>query len=345
MNMYTSIRRLLLPLIFASLPLFGQTPYTSWDFIVKARNGLFTDSLAHLGVRTDATADYDNQYDVPRPPRSPSGSYLEVYFPHSGGAYPAILGTRYATDYKDPADPTWNMSVEASSAGTVTLTWDSSAVNAVEQRLQLFLYDITAGTHTNMRQHGTYSFSYSVKRDFQIVGSVKINLTCLLEGFWNGASQVPDTVTAYLAASTTPFALVDSAKTFLSSAGTGLLAFPNGEAGSYYVAVRHRNHVEIWSGAPVALTRTTTSFSAYDFSTGAAQAYGTNALKLVGSVYVAWGGDVNQDGVVDFLDRNLTWNNRTMSGYLATDCTGDNVTDTSDDAIVLNNRLIVRQRP
>jgi hypothetical protein len=77
-----------------------------------------------------------------------------------------------------------------------------------------------------MRIAGRYTFSYTTKRDFQVIGAVKIDLTYLMEGFWNGASQVPDTVTGYLAAAAGLHPLVDSAQTVLSSSGTGLLVFP-----------------------------------------------------------------------------------------------------------------------
>ena len=94
----------------------AQVPYNNWNFQIRGTNSQLTDSLAMLGIRSDSTSGYDNQYDIPRPPRSPSGTYLEVYFPHSGGNYPPILGTEYATDYQGPNDPTWNMSVAASSS-------------------------------------------------------------------------------------------------------------------------------------------------------------------------------------------------------------------------------------
>jgi hypothetical protein len=345
MNAMSSIRTIVTLFLLSTVPLIGQINYDAWDFVIKGRNTLQSDSLAHLGIRTDATADYDNQYDVPRPPRSPSGAYLEIYFPHTGGSYPPILGSKYATDYQAPADPVWSMSVEASAAGPLTLSWDSSYVDQIEPRAQLLLHDIAAGTYTNMRAAGSYSFTYSIKRNFEIVGSIKIDLTFLLEGLWNGAAQVRDTVSVYLASGIAPHAIIDSARVYLSTAGAGLLPFPAAPSGSYYVAVRHRNHMETWSAAPVALVRATTSFTPYDFSGGASQAYGTNALKTAGAVAVAWAGDVNQDGVIDFLDRNLTWNNRSQAGYLSTDCTGDNMTDSADDALVLGNRLIVRQRP
>ncbi len=197
---------------------------------------------------------------------------------------------------------------------------------------------------TNMRVYGSYTFNYTTKRNFQIIGEVKVNLEYLMEGFWNGTAQVQDTVAGYLASSASPYGFVDSAKVFLTTAGAGILAFPNAPDGSYYLVIRHRNHLEVWTSSSMAMTRTTTSYSSYDFTTGAGQAYG-NTLKQVGSVYVSWSGDVNQDGVIDFLDRNLIWNNRSQSGYLSTDCNGDNVTDASDYTFVLNNRLKVRQHP
>jgi len=326
-------------------PAVAQTSYDNWNFLIKAANGTMTDSLAILGIRSDATSGYDNGYDVPRPPRSPSGNYLEAYFPHSGGNYPVVLGSKYAVDYQDPADPAWNLSVEASSSGSITLSWDSSYVSSIEQRVQLFLFDNTSGSLTDMRLAGRYTFTYSAKRDFQIIGAVKINLHYLMEGFWNGTAQIEDTVRGYLASSTSPFALIDSSAVFLSGTGTAMLSFPHAASGSYYLMVRHRNHLEIWSAAPHSLVKGTTGISSYDFTTGSGTAFGANALKQVGSSYVAWGGDVNQDGVVDFLDRNLTWNNRTLNGYLSTDCNGDVVTDSNDYTIVLGNRLKIRQHP
>lgn len=323
----------------------AQVNYDNWNFLIKGVNAQMIDSLASIGIRTDATSDFDNQYDIPRPPRSPSGMFLEVYFPHSGGNYPPILGTRYAIDYQGPNDPGWDMSVEASSAGPVTLIWDSSYINSIEPRVQFFLYDIAAGSLTNMRVTGRYAFTYSVKRDFQIIGAITMDVGYLMEGFWNGTSQVQDTVTAYLAQDTSPFTAVDSSRTFLSPLGHGVFVFPHTPSGSYFLVLTHRNHLDVWSASPLLLVKGTTSISWYDFTTSPAQAYGVDELKLDGGAYVAWGGDVNRDGVIDFLDRNFTWNNRSQAGYLPTDCNGDNRTDSSDLTIVVNNKLKVRQHP
>jgi hypothetical protein len=334
----------MLLLIFAPGAL-GQTPYTNWDLRLRASTSTQNDSLAKMGVRTDASADFENVYDTPRPPRSPSGTYLEVYFPHSGGSYPPILGTRYATDFQGIADPTWNLSVECSVPGALTLLWDSSYVNAIEPRVQLFLVDVLTGAKVNMRIAGRYSFNYTTKRDFQVVGAVKVDLTYLMEGFWNGSTQAQDTVTGYLADGAGSHAIVDSARVVLSSSGKGLLLFQSAPTSNYYVVIHHRNHLAVWSALSQALTKGTTSISPYDFSAGAATAFGTDPLKNEGGIFVAWSGDVNQDGVIDFLDRNIAWNNRTLPGYLPSDCNGDNVTDGIDYSLVMTNRLKISWRP
>ncbi len=323
----------------------AQISYDNWNFLIKAKDSQFTDSLATIGIRPDATTGFDNAYDIPRPPRSPSGNYLEVYFPHSGGNYPPLLGTKYAVDFQGPNDPSWNMSVESSTFGQITLSWDSSYVNSIEPRVQLYLRDVSNGELTNMRKVGRYSFTYSVKRDFQIIGAIDINLKYLMEGFWNGVTHVQDTISGYLAQSTSPFGFVDSTKIYLSNSGTGQLIFPYAPTGNYYLVIRHRNHLEIWSSNPLSLIKGTTSYSSFDFSTSVNMAFGVNALKQVGGDYVSWSGDVNQDGVVDFLDRNLTWNNRNLNGYYSTDCNGDNITNATDYSIVLDNRLKIFQRP
>lgn len=332
-------------MIVAQGTLYPQVSYDNWNFSIRAQNAAQTDSIASLGIRVGATSDFDNLYDIPRPPRPPSGTYLELYFPHSGGSYPPVLGSKYASDYQGPSDPVWDLSLESSVAGTLTIFWDSAYVSQVEARLQLFLLDLSTGALTDMRASGRYTFAYAAKRDFRIVGGVKINLRYLMEGFWNGSSQVRDTVSAYLAEPVPPFSFIDSTKSFLSSSGTGQLIFNHAPTGSYYLVLRHRNHIEIWTAASLGLTSGTTSFAQYDFASGSGSAFGTEALKASGGLFVAWGGDVNQDGLVDYRDRNVTWNNREAGGRLSTDCNGDGLTDAVDYLMVLDNRYKIRQKP
>ncbi|MBA4313382.1 MAG: hypothetical protein C0417_12230 [Chlorobiaceae bacterium] len=323
----------------------AQPTYDHWNILIKAQNSQINDSLANFGIRPDATSDFDNAYDIPRPPRAPSGNYLEVYFPHSGSNFPPLLGSKYAVDFQGPIDPTWNFSVEASLAGPISLTWDMSYLNSIEERLQLFLLDLTNGNLIDMRANEIYTFSYTAKRDFQIIGAVNVGFKYIMEGFWNGTAQVRDTVSGYLAQSVFPFSFIDSSQYYLSSSGTGRFIFKNAVSGNYYFVIRHRNHIEIWTSISLDIVKGTTSFTEYDFTNHADAAFGSGALKPIGAVYAAWGGDVNQDGVIDYLDRNITWNNRGINGRLSSDCNGDNNTDATDLDIVLNNRYKTIQKP
>jgi len=167
-------------------------------------------------------------------------------------------------------------------------------------------------------------------------------LTVYIEGFWNGNTQVSDTVKVYLANTTTPFAFVDSAKVLLSATGTASLSFTNAASGNYYIVVRHRNHLETWSKLPQAIT-TGVNLN-YDFTTSAAQSYGNNMMQ-VGSVWVLFGGDINQDGIIDALDRSVCWNDRNLIGYYATDVNGDGTVDALDRSICWNNRNLSVQKP
>ena len=55
--------------------------------------------------------------------------------------------------------------------------------------------------------------------------------------------------------------------------------------------------------------------------------------------YGMFGGDVNQDGIVDLNDVVQTYNGANVfsSGYVVTDLTGDNMTDLNDVILAYNN--------
>ncbi len=121
---------------------------------------------------------------------------------------------------------------------------------------------------------------WSVKWNFTTLSLyLSLNLKVYLEGFWDGATQVTDTVMVYLASSTTPYAYVDTAKLVLSATGTANLTFTRAATGSYYIVVNHRNHLETWSKLPQSFVGGTPL--SYDFTTAATQAYGDN-MKQVG---------------------------------------------------------------
>jgi len=168
-----------------------------------------------------------------------------------------------------------------------------------------------------------------------------LNLTVLIQGFYNPATNimVSDTATIYLRNTTTPFAIIDTAKSVLDNSGAGTFIFFNVSNGTnYYIDVRHRNSIETWSFSAVAFSSGTLT---YDFTSAANKAFGSNMLQIDASPlkFGIYSGDVNQDGVVDGTDAALVDNDayNFVTGYVVTDINGDGVTDGSDAAIVDNN--------
>lgn len=81
--------------------------------------------------------------------------------------------------------------------------------------------------------------------------------------------------------------------------GRSPLYFPDAPRGSYYVAVRHRNHLGV-------MTATTRPFGvavqSVDLSAAATATYGTDARKAIGALRVLWAGDVSGDGVLKYTN-------------------------------------------
>ena len=68
-------------------------------------------------------------------------------------------------------------------------------------------------------------------------------------------------------------------------------------SGSYYVVLRHRNHLGVMSASPLALTG---SSSTVDFTLSGTATFGTAARKDVNGMQVLWAGDVSSDGLLQY---------------------------------------------
>lgn len=104
-------------------------------------------------------------------------------------------------------------------------------------------------------------------------------------------------------------------------------------AGTYRVAVRHRNHLGVMTGQGIVLGNTPTGI---DLTSAATGTYGTNARKASGSVRLLWAGNSTGDVQVKYTgpsnDRDpillavgSTTPNASVSGYLRTDVNMDGV--------------------
>ncbi|MBK9176892.1 MAG: hypothetical protein IPM46_11275 [Flavobacteriales bacterium] len=131
--------------------------------------------------------------------------------------------------------------------------------------------------------------------------------------------------------------------------GSSALTF-GAPSGSYYIAVRHRNHLGVMTAGTVALTNTAVTI---DLSNGTTPIYGgANAMKTIGSRNILFAGDVDRNSTLRYTGQD---NDRdpilsqvggsvptaTVSGYFAEDVNMDgNVIYTGDgndrDPILVN---------
>lgn len=189
---------------------------------------------------------------------------------------------------------------------------------------------------------------------------VTLNLSAFLEGFYTGSnmmranlfelgiSNIPgetDSITVNL---WSPANLLNpipdySVKAVLHTDGSSNMQFPAAVNGNvYYIAIKHRNHLETWSSLPVVFNAATD----YDFTNSLSKAYddGVNApMAAIGpGKYAIYGGDVNHDGAVDASDMADVDNDNAVFafGYNDTDVNGDGATDASDISVIDNNQAL-----
>jgi len=187
-----------------------------------------------------------------------------------------------------------------------------------------------------------------------VVTNTTLNLTMFIEGFWDGTSAMlpvlanqfepttanaTDSIDVELRDSGT-LAVVGSARAVLNQNGTSTVVInPGVAAGNYYIVVKHRNAIETWSAAPVAVTTTAT----YDFSSAASQAYGSNQVQISSSplIFAFYSGDVLKDAAesTDLLDLTAVEADISnfVSGYVATDVNGDGNVDILDTPTLESN--------
>jgi hypothetical protein len=129
---------------------------------------------------------------------------------------------------------------------------------------------------------------------------------------------------------------------YITTGGDILLNGENGIPasfpGNYYITVRHRNSIETTTAYPVSFADNTIF---YQFD-GLSRAFGENLREILPGTYALYGGDVNQDGIVDSGDMISTDNSSSTfaMGYLPEDITGDGLVDSSDMIVIGNNSAL-----
>jgi len=114
--------------------------------------------------------------------------------------------------------------------------------------------------------------------------------------------------------------------------GVSAICLP-GQAGDYYLAVYHRNHLPIMSANPVSLSETA---GVYNFSTGQGQAFGTDPMIEVSSgIFAMPGGEADLNNAVGTGDINNGWGPVAgLKGYLIGDFNMDGRVQNTDKNFV-----------
>jgi hypothetical protein len=123
--------------------------------------------------------------------------------------------------------------------------------------------------------------------------------------------------------------------------GTNGLAFTGLESStSYYVIVKHRNHLDIMSNVAVSIDETNGS-DEHDFTvSGAAYGGNTTAVKLVGSDYAMIAGDGDSNGQIQTTDKSDVWIGQAgQSGYKSADFDMNGFVQTNDKSGFYENNV------
>lgn len=202
---------------------------------------------------------------------------------------------------------------------------------------------------------GDLTTDNSATSTIRVIGPTVVNLTCLIQGYWdNGSSMMSpvlsnqgvtasatacDSIDVELHNSTT-YALEQSVRTMLNQNGTASCVFPpvsnTSIAGDYYIVVKHRSAIQTWSAVPVTLGPTPVS---YNFTTASSKAYGSNQTEVAPGVWALYSGDIVVDENIDLLDLGtleLDISNFSY-GYVSTDLNGDGNVDLLDSPVLESN--------
>jgi hypothetical protein len=113
------------------------------------------------------------------------------------------------------------------------------------------------------------------------------------------------------------------------------------EPGSFFLVIRHRNHLAIETPAAETGLSWGVTPTQYDFTTALAKFYGSDA-KLIdtspGNVYGMYAGEGNDSGIISIADGNVALNNRDDVGYEISDYNMSGIVTISDVNLADSNR-------
>jgi len=253
----------------------------------------------------------------------------------------------------------------------ISVTFTTASINGGQPIYQWYVNNLPVGT-------GTDSYTYNPVDNDHIYVVMTSNLSCLtsssatsntvvmtvnpltnktlnvsvlLQGLYNGGGimrkaqdgsgdhytgTTADQITIELHDANSYGTIVYTANNInLDISGSASTLVPGNFNGSYYITIKHRNSIETTSSSPVSFNGSTINY-AFDLPS---KAHGNNLVIVGASVYAIYGGDVNQDGLINLSDMNIVLNDAAnfSTGYIASDVNGDGIIDSADMIILDNN--------
>ena len=186
-----------------------------------------------------------------------------------------------------------------------------------------------------------YAFQAFIQGTGVTTTFIQLNLQAFVEGYYSGAGSqtttllnqgiqtCPDICDSIVVSfhDEATYQEVQSVSCIMQTNGQIPVRMPT-LIGSYFIVLRHRNGVEVWSATAMPILNQMT----YSFTTASSQVYGENVLEVESGIWAIYSGDINSDSVVDGLDFN-DWENDSnnfISGFFDTDINGDGIVDGLD---------------
>ncbi len=184
---------------------------------------------------------------------------------------------------------------------------------------------VTGMMTTSLRSSGALAARYpDVPAPSNAVDSINVELRDSLSA---SASTTRSYRPAWLLADGTTRSFTDT---------TSALKFDDIPSGSYYIVVRHGNHLAAMSSQRY--TMSSIPSAAYEFALSSTSAYGASSMKeVVSGVFALYAGDANQSGIVTAADANLVFGQLNSAGYNLLDANLSGIVSAADANIVFGN--------
>ena len=332
-----------------------------WNGTTYSASGVYTGTTANCITQSLNLTITPSSTNTASASASACDSYLWNGTTYSAsGVYTVTTANCITQSLNLTISPSSTNTTNTSAVGTYTwanngLTYTSSGVytgttvNCETQVLNLTITPSSATLSLQVFLDGYYIYG---SNPASMRAARYVNLT--ESGSANsGANTDVDVITVELRSPSNLNVVVYSVSPILQTNGSVQCVFPAGAIGaSYYIVVKHRAAITLWSGNSVSFSAST----AYSFANNAVNAYSDGSITpmhtLVPSLFGIWLGELNDDGYLDGVDYTVLESDTYLSQYgglylLDGDLNGDAYVDASDFSVFdFNARLgSYEQRP